>query len=53
MNLFPSRETVSTSGQIHFWSRGKIPYSAFLRIRKHQTDKNKEFEESMLAEWII
>ena len=49
MNLFPRAHT----RQIHYWSDGKIPNSAYLQIRKHQLERNKEQEKAMLEEWIV
>jgi len=48
MNLFRTQ-----TRQIHFWSSGKIPNSAYMLIRKHQAEKNKKLEDAMLEEWIV
>ena len=48
MNLFPTH-----TRQIHFWSRGKIPNSAYMLIKKHQAEKNKQLESALLEEWIV
>nr|AJW30533.1 hypothetical protein FA02_0267 [Prochlorococcus marinus str. P0902-H212] len=53
MNQHPSNKTKPKTRQIHFWIEGKIPSSAYQRIRRHQIDKKKDYEKAMLSEWIV
>ena len=53
MNPIPKLGAVSYTRQILFWSRGKIPHSAYTQIRKHQRDKEELLEIAMLEEWIV
>ena len=53
MNQHPNKGTGFKTRQIHFWLDGKIPSSAYKRIRRHQIDKKKDYEKAMLSEWIV
>ena len=53
MNQYPNDKTETKTIQIHFWSTGKVPSSAYQQIRRHQIDKKKDYEKAMLDEWIV
>jgi len=48
-----TRENVSHTKLIRFWSEGKMAQTAYDRIERHRSTNHTDDAKAMLSEWLI